>query len=55
MPGAPRRRIFAGDCHQYRVSFHREQTIVNRQLIDEVSGLKHLLARLTRFDGSYLR
>ncbi len=39
----------------YRVSFQREKTIVDRQLIDEVTGLKHLLARLTRFDGSYLR
>ncbi len=39
----------------YRVSFLREKTIVDRQLIDEVSGFKHLLARLARFDGSYLR
>jgi hypothetical protein len=39
----------------YRVSFHREKTIVDRQLIDEVSGVKHLLARLAHFDGSYLR
>ena len=28
---------------------------MNRQLIREVSGLKRLLARLARFDGSYLR
>jgi CrtC N-terminal lipocalin domain len=40
---------------RYLVSFHRKQTIVNRQLIGEVSGYKHLLARLARFDGSYLR
>ena len=40
---------------RYRVSFHREETIVDRQLIDEVSGLKHLVARLRHFDGSYLR
>lgn len=39
----------------YRVSFQREKTIVDRRLIDEVTGVKHLLARLTRFDGSYLR
>jgi hypothetical protein len=39
----------------YRVSFRREQTIVDHQLIGEVSGLKHVLARLARFDGSYLR
>jgi len=40
---------------QYRVSFRRTETITNRQLIGEVSGIKHLLARLARFDGSYLR
>jgi hypothetical protein len=39
----------------YRVSFHRERTIVDRQLLDKISGLKHLLARLAHFDGSYLR
>jgi hypothetical protein len=39
----------------YRVSFEREKTIVDRQLIDEVTGFKHVLARLARFDGSYLR
>jgi hypothetical protein len=39
----------------YRVSFQREKTIVDRRLIDEVTGLKHFLARLARFDGSYLR
>lgn len=39
----------------YRVSFHREKTIVDRHLIDEISGIKHVLARLARFDGAYLR
>jgi hypothetical protein len=39
----------------YRVSFRREKTIVDRRLIDEVTGVKHLLARVARFDGSYLR
>lgn len=39
----------------YRVSFRRAETIANRQLIDEVSGARHLLARLIHFDGSYLR
>ncbi len=44
------------DGHElYRMSFRRAETIANRQLIDEVSGPKHLLARLTHFDGSYLR
>jgi hypothetical protein len=40
---------------EYRVSFRRAQTIVDHQLIEEVSGVKHLLARLAHFDGSYLR
>jgi hypothetical protein len=40
---------------RYRVSFHRAETIMDRKLIDEVSGLKHLLARLKGFDGAYLR
>jgi hypothetical protein len=40
---------------RYRVSFHRTETIFDRKLIDEVSGLKHVLARLKRFDGAYLR
>jgi hypothetical protein len=40
---------------RYRVSFHRAETIMDRKLIDEVSGLKHVLARLKGFDGAYLR
>ena len=39
----------------YRVSFRRRETITDRQLIDEISGAKRLLARLAHFDGSYLR
>ncbi len=40
---------------RYRVSFHRAQTIVDDELIDQLSGLPHALARLARFDGAYLR
>lgn len=43
----------ADDC--YRVSFRRSETITDRQLVDEISGPKRLLARLVHFDGSYLR
>jgi hypothetical protein len=39
----------------YRVSYRRSETIVNDQLITRVTGFKHLLARLARFDGSYMR
>jgi hypothetical protein len=37
------------------VRYRRSDTIVNAQLVDRVSGLKHVLARLMGFDGSYLR
>jgi hypothetical protein len=40
---------------RYRVSYRRSETIVDEELIDTVSGFKHLLARLTRFDGAYVR
>src|ERR1700680_1109750 len=40
---------------RYRVSYRRSETIVDDQLIERVSGLKHLLARLARCDGAYLR
>jgi CrtC N-terminal lipocalin domain len=40
---------------RYRVSFRRAETIMDRKLIDEISGLKHVLARLKGFDGAYLR
>jgi hypothetical protein len=44
------------DAHEeYRASFRRELTIVDHQLVEDVSGMKHLLARLAHFDGSYLR
>jgi hypothetical protein len=40
---------------RYRVSFRRSETIVDEELIKHVSGIKHLLAELARFDGAYLR
>jgi hypothetical protein len=40
---------------RYRVSFRRAETIMDRKLINEISGLKHVLARLKGFDGAYLR
>jgi hypothetical protein len=46
---------YRSDEDLYRVTFRRAKTIADRQLIDEISGVKHLLARLTHFDGSYLR
>lgn len=39
----------------YKVSYQRDQTIVNAGLIDNVKGIKRVLAKLVGFDGSYLR
>ena len=39
----------------YRVTFRRENTIVQQRMIESVTGLKHLLARLAGFDGAYMR
>src|ERR1700681_2860479 len=40
---------------RYRVSYRRSGTIVDDRLIERVSGFKHLLAKLARYDGAYLR
>ena len=40
---------------RYRVSYRRSETIVDEELIEHVSGFKHLMAELARFDGAYLR
>lgn len=40
---------------RYRVSYRRSETIVDDKLIEVVSGFQHLMARLARFDGAYLR
>jgi hypothetical protein len=40
---------------RYRVSYRRSETIVDEELIKRVTGFKHLLVELARFDGAYLR
>jgi hydroxyneurosporene synthase CrtC len=40
---------------RYVVTYRRESTIVDDRFIDHVKGVKHLLARLARVDGAYLR
>jgi hypothetical protein len=40
---------------RYRVSYRRSKMLVNYQLINRLSGFKYVLARLARFDGSYMR
>ena len=37
------------------MTFVRENTIVHDRMIESLRGPKHILARLARFDGAYLR
>jgi hypothetical protein len=39
----------------YRVTFRRENTIVQDRMIESVKGPKRLLAQLAGFDGAYMR
>jgi hypothetical protein len=39
----------------YRITFTRENTIVHDRMIDKLTGPKHVLAKLARFDGAYMR
>jgi hypothetical protein len=39
----------------YRVTFDRENTIVQARMIESVKGAKRVLARIAGFDGAYMR
>jgi CrtC N-terminal lipocalin domain len=39
----------------YRVTFRRDNTIVQERMIDSITGPKHVLAKLAGFDGAYMR
>ena len=39
----------------YRVTFRRENTIVQTRMIESVKGIKHVLAQIAGFDGAYMR
>jgi hypothetical protein len=39
----------------YRVTFHREHTIVETRMIESLKGFRRGLARLDGFDGAYMR
>ena len=43
------------DRVRYRVTFQRSETILDYELADTVTGFKHVLARMARVDGAYLR
>jgi hypothetical protein len=40
---------------RYAVSFTRRRDLTRSRMVDSVKGLKHIAARLARFDGAYLR
>jgi len=40
---------------RYRVTFRRENTIVQNRMIESVKGPKRLLAQIAGFDGAYMR
>jgi hypothetical protein len=42
-------------AERYVIHFQRESTIVDERMVDRITGVKHLLAKITRFDGAYLR
>ncbi len=39
----------------YRVTFQRAETILDYRFVDQVKGLKHILARVANVDGAYVR
>ncbi len=43
------------DQTRYRVIFQRSQTILDYELADMAKGFLHILARVARMDGAYLR
>jgi hypothetical protein len=40
---------------RYVITWQRRETILRDRFLDDVHGLKHLVARLVGFDGAYLR
>jgi hypothetical protein len=49
------RYIYQDGADRYVVSFTRRRDLTRSRMIDSVKGLKHIAARLARFDGAYLR
>jgi hypothetical protein len=42
-------------AERYVIRYQRESTIVDEPMIDRITGIKHFLAKVSRFDGAYLR
>ena len=47
--------IYQDGDDRYAVSFTRRRDLTRSRMIDSVKGLRHIAARLARFDGAYLR
>src|ERR1700686_140312 len=47
--------VYQDGDDRYAVSFTRRRDLTRSRMIDSVKGLKHIAARLARFDGAYLR
>ena len=47
--------IYEEDANLYIITYSRERDISNTPFIDKLNGVNKLLAKLLRFDGSYLR
>ena len=43
-----------GEKH-YRISYLRKNTITKERMLDQIKGPKKILAKLSGFDGAYLR
>jgi hypothetical protein len=49
------RYTYVHDAERWVVTFTRERDLTRSRMIDDMHGVKRVLARLVRFDGAYLR
>jgi hypothetical protein len=49
------RYVYQDGEDRYTLSFTRTRDLTLSRMIDNIKGLKHIAARLARFDGAYLR
>lgn len=47
--------LYEEENHRYIITYQRERDISNTPFIEKLNGISRLLAKLIRFDGSYLR
>jgi CrtC N-terminal lipocalin domain len=49
------RYVYDDGTDRYLVTFARERDLESARMVDELTGVKRLAARIARFDGAYLR